>query len=130
VSPVQSIPTSPAKGLNLPNPSTGTNESTQSKKAAKEIVVPDLQAAVAVSGRLTEAEKMEKGSIPWSTFHLYIKSAGGYIISCFVLLTFVLNIFSTGTSPHIGSSEMWSIILNIYLQPSAHGGLHIGSTSV
>ena len=33
----------------------------QSKKTAKEIVIPDLQAAVAVNGRLTEAEKMEKG---------------------------------------------------------------------
>ncbi|XP_046462037.1 ATP-binding cassette sub-family C member 5-like isoform X1 [Daphnia pulex] len=98
VSPVQSLPTSPAKGLNLPNPSTGTNESTQSRKAAKEIIIPDLQVPVAVSGRLTEAEKMEKGSIPWSTFHLYIKSAGGYIISCLVLLTFILNIFSTAFS--------------------------------
>lgn len=101
VSPVQSLPTSPAKGLNLPNPSTGTNESNQFKKAAKEIIIPDSQVPVAVSGRLTEAEKMEKGSIPWSTFHLYIKSAGGYIISCLVLLTFILNIFSTGTSPNV-----------------------------
>lgn len=50
-----------------------------------------------MDGRLTEAEKMEKGSIPWSTFHIYIMSAGGYIVSFFVLLTFVLNIFSTGT---------------------------------
>jgi hypothetical protein len=68
----------------------------QAKKAAKEIVVPDLQAAVAFNGRLTEAEKMDKGSIPWSTFHIYIKFAGGYILSFFVILTFVLNIFSTG----------------------------------
>lgn len=101
MSPVQSMPTSPAKGRQLSNPSTGTNESVQSKKVAKEIVVPDLQPVVAINGRLTEAEKMEKGSIPWSTFHIYIKSAGGYILSFFVLLTFVLNIFSTGMVPHV-----------------------------
>ena len=47
------------------------------------------------NGRLMEAEKMERGSIPWNTYHVYIKAAGGYIVTFLVLLTFVFNILSS-----------------------------------
>ena len=72
--------------------SVSSNGTSPSKSPLKE---KGKQNKIAVSGRLTETEKMERGSIPWSTYHLYIKSAGGYIVAFFVLLTFILNVFST-----------------------------------
>ena len=69
-----------------------SNLTSQSKSPQKDGIFFENHA----NGRLTEAEKMEKGSIPWRTYHIYIKSAGGYILAFFVLLTFILNIFSTG----------------------------------
>lgn len=56
------------------------------------------------AGRLTQAEKVEKGSIPWITYHIYIKAAGGYIVAILVLFTFVFNIFSTGIEEKLNKS--------------------------
>jgi len=72
--------------------SSTTNDSPNKKKIDVELSKSDAKNA----GRLIQDEKMEIGSIPWKTYQLYIKSAGGYIISFLVLLTFIINIGSTG----------------------------------
>ncbi|XP_066942829.1 ATP-binding cassette sub-family C member 5-like isoform X2 [Macrobrachium rosenbergii] len=51
-----------------------------------------------VPGQLITDEKMEKGDIPFAIYHIYIKAAGGYIVSSLVILTFVLNVGSTAFS--------------------------------
>ncbi|XP_064100115.1 ATP-binding cassette sub-family C member 5-like isoform X4 [Macrobrachium nipponense] len=51
-----------------------------------------------VPGQLIADEKMEKGDIPLAIYHIYIKAAGGYIVSTLVILTFVLNVGSTAFS--------------------------------
>lgn len=43
-----------------------------------------------------EAEKIEVGAIPLKTYTTYIKYAGGYFFSFFVLLIFIINVSSTG----------------------------------
>lgn len=48
--------------------------------------------------RLTEEEKVETGSIPWSTYKAYVQAAGGYILSAFVLIIFIVNVVGTGQS--------------------------------
>ncbi|KAK4005312.1 hypothetical protein OUZ56_007029 [Daphnia magna] len=120
-SPIQSSPsTSIATSLAI--------ESSASKKTAN--LAFQQQIPVAMNGRLTEAEKMEKGSIPWSTYHIYIKSAGGYILSLLVLLTFILNIFSTALSSwwlahwfNVGSANTTRTVGNeteYYMSVTAH----------
>lgn len=47
-------------------------------------------------GRLIEAESVEVGAIPWKIYASYIKYAGGYFFSFFVLLIFIINVSSTG----------------------------------
>ena len=37
---------------------------------------------------------MERGSISANTFHVYIKAAGGYIITLLVFIVFLLNVGS------------------------------------
>lgn len=49
-------------------------------------------------GRLTEEEMMEKGSIPVSTYKTYIKLAGGYMLSIFVLSLFAVNVIGSGSN--------------------------------
>lgn len=48
------------------------------------------------SGRLTEEEKMEVGSIPWRTYYMYVQCAGGLIVAFLVMITFIINVGSTG----------------------------------
>ena len=72
-----------------------SNGSSPSKSHLKENGMQN-QTNTLNNGRLTGAEKMEKGSIPWGTYHIYIKSAGGYILALIVLLIFILNVFVTG----------------------------------
>jgi hypothetical protein len=48
------------------------------------------------NGRLTEEEIVEKGTIPISTYNTYIKLAGGYMFSSFVLLLFAVNGIASG----------------------------------
>lgn len=55
-----------------------------------------LYPSVDNEGRLTEEEKVEVGSIPWSTYKTYVQSAGGFILSMFVLMMFVINVVGTG----------------------------------
>lgn len=50
------------------------------------------------NGRLIEAERVEKGSIPITTYLVYLRYAGGYFLSLFVLMTFIVNIGSTSFS--------------------------------
>lgn len=95
------------KNGSLPTPTptiTEGNGSSPSKSPEREI---SLQTRAV--GRLTEAEKMEKGSIPWNTYHVYIKAAGGYVLSIIVLLVFMVNIFSTGILFHyrMESQHSW-----------------------
>lgn len=52
--------------------------------------------SVETAGRLTEEETMEVGSIPCSIYKAYIQSAGGYVLSAFVLSMFVVNVVGTG----------------------------------
>nr|QST14989.1 ABCC5 protein [Diaphanosoma celebensis] len=46
-------------------------------------------------GRLIEDEKVEVGSVPFSTYLIYMQYAGGYLLALFVFLAFVVNIAST-----------------------------------
>ncbi|KAK7050062.1 hypothetical protein SK128_021366, partial [Halocaridina rubra] len=70
----------------------GVYRSTPEKKVDKEKIDDQPE------GQLITEEKLEKGDIPFSTYHLYIKAAGGYILSTLVILTFVLNVGSTAFS--------------------------------
>ncbi|XP_057372866.1 ATP-binding cassette sub-family C member 5-like [Daphnia carinata] len=120
-SPIQS---SPATSI----PSSLAIESLASNKTTN--LAFQQQIPVAMNGRLTEAEKMEKGSIPWSTYDIYIQSAGGYILSLLVFFTFVLNIFSTALSSwwlahwfNVGSANTTRTIGNeteYYMSVTAH----------
>lgn len=47
-------------------------------------------------GRLIEEEKVEEGSIPWRTYQIYIQYAGGFLVAFLVMVTFIINIGSTG----------------------------------
>ena len=60
----------------------------------------DLKSA----GRLIEEEKVEEGSIPWATYQIYIQCAGGYLVAFLVMVTFIINIGSTGKSTNVNFS--------------------------
>lgn len=49
-------------------------------------------------GQLISEEKLNKGDIPWSTYHSYIMASGGYIVCTLVIFTFLLNVGSTAFS--------------------------------
>lgn len=44
------------------------------------------------SGKLIVAEEKKEGKVGWSVYSIYLKAAGGYIISALVVLTFVVAI--------------------------------------
>lgn len=50
------------------------------------------------TGRLTQEEKVEIGSIPAETYRVYVKAAGGYFLTFILLLFFVINVCSNGTT--------------------------------
>jgi ATP-binding cassette subfamily C (CFTR/MRP) protein 5 len=52
-------------------------------------------------GRLTEEEMMEKGFIPVSTYKTYIKLAGGYMLSIFVISMFAVNVIGSGNDQNL-----------------------------
>lgn len=68
-------------------------------KSTNSSIVDDVfYPSVETGGRLTKEETVEVGSIPFATYKAYIQSAGGFFLSTFVLLMFVVNVVGTGTA--------------------------------
>ena len=49
-------------------------------------------------GRMIKAEKVEVGSVPFSTYLMYLRCAGGYAVSALVLLVFAVSVVSSSFS--------------------------------
>lgn len=47
-------------------------------------------------GHLIQEEAIGVGSVPVSTYLIYIQYAGGYLVSLIALIFFVINVGSTG----------------------------------
>lgn len=62
--------------------------------------VPSVDGALqgVASGRLIEEEKVEVGSVPFSTYLTYMQYAGGYLVTLFVFASFIVSIGSTAFS--------------------------------
>ena len=100
--PFSERPNSPEKSTGQPSSQkqpTSTNSIPKANAAGSPIrTIAALQNVPPPDPRLIEEEKVEVGSIPISTYLIYIRYAGGYIVGLFVCTVFVVNIGSTAFS--------------------------------
>ncbi|XP_063866904.1 ATP-binding cassette sub-family C member 5-like isoform X1 [Scylla paramamosain] len=77
--------------------STGSERNSIPDKLMDDIIQESLAEGKGI-GQLISEEKLDKGDIPWSTYHSYIIACGGYIVCTLVISTFLLNVGSTAFS--------------------------------
>lgn len=87
------IPESPQKGID--NPVFNMNDENVAEAEPKEKGVSNNQAPI---NQLVQKEESQEGSVSWSTYHYYMKAAGGYFLSFTVLFLFILMIASMNFS--------------------------------